>query len=258
MSSSPGVPTRWPGLHERAAQWFRTNGHVDEAITHLRAAGLRSQASELVQANWLTFVDAGRGPTVVAWLQSLGRNSGAFDPAEAVTAAWMAAWFGDEAALARHVQSLEQHADHGPLPDGSHSVESALAMIAGMLGYGGPLAMRRAAERAVELETDGLSPFYAVAHVGLGHAAYVSGELNLAAEMLDRATSCEAAPTLVRVFGLAVQSLAEGELGRHERSRELAERAMEIVDARRDAPAPPSGAGLRGSGSGAGVDGQGE
>ncbi len=36
----------------------------------------------------------------------------------------------------------------------------------------------------------------------------------------------------MKVLGLSVQSLAEGELGRHERSRELAERAMEIVDAR--------------------------
>ncbi len=53
-----------------------------------------------------------------------------------------------------------------------------------MFGYGGPLAMRRASQRAVELETDGLSPFFAIAHLGLGHAAYVTGELNLATEML--------------------------------------------------------------------------
>ena len=63
---------------------------------------------------------------MLAWLQSLGRNPDGFDPAEAVTAAWMAALFGDEAGLARHVQSLEGFADYGPLPDGSHSVESAL------------------------------------------------------------------------------------------------------------------------------------
>ena len=77
-----------------------------------------------------------------------------------------------------------------------------------------------------------LSPFFAIAHLGLGHAAYVTGELNLATEMLSTANLSEAAPAIVRVLGLSVQSLAEGELGRHERSRELAERAMEIVDAR--------------------------
>ena len=46
---------------------------------------------------------------MLAWLQSLGRNPDGFDPAEAVTAAWMAALFGDEAGLARHVQSLEEY-----------------------------------------------------------------------------------------------------------------------------------------------------
>ena len=57
----------------------------------------------------------------------------------------MAALFGDEAGLAGHVQSLEGWADHGPLPDGSRSVESALALIRGLFGYGGPIDMRAAA-----------------------------------------------------------------------------------------------------------------
>ena len=46
--------------------------------------------------------------------------------------------------------------------------------------------MRAAAQRAVELETDGLSPFYAMAHLGVGHAAYVAGELNLATDSLAK------------------------------------------------------------------------
>ena len=176
---------RVPQLHQRAAQWYQANGHVDEAITHLRAAGLRHETAELIQANWLTFVDAGRAPTVLSWLQSLGRNPDGFDPAEAVTAAWMAAMFGDEAGLARHLQSLEGYADYGPLPDGS-----ALGRV-GAGSHRGAVRLRRtsgdarATHRAVELETDGLSPFYCMAHLGLGHAAYVTGELNLATDLLS-------------------------------------------------------------------------
>ncbi|MFI5428555.1 hypothetical protein [Aeromicrobium sp. UC242_57] len=59
---------------------------------------------------------------------------------------------------------------HGPLPDGSQSVESAIAMINGLFGYGGPSQMLHGAERAVTLETDRSSPFYALAQVTLGHA----------------------------------------------------------------------------------------
>ncbi len=223
---------RIPHLHERAAQWHRTNGDIAEAISHLRAAGRRGEAAKLIQANWLTFVDAGRAPTVLSWLQSLGKPPDHADPAEEVTAAWMAALFGDEAGLAGHMQSLDGLGEHGPLPDGSRSVESALALIRGLFGYGGPIDMRAAGARAVELETDGLSPFYAIAHFNLGHAAYVGGELNLATEMLDLAALSEAAPAIIRVVALGAQSLAEDELGRTDRSLELAERAMDTVDTR--------------------------
>jgi LuxR family maltose regulon positive regulatory protein len=107
-----------------------------------------------------------------------------------------------------------------------------VSLIHGLFGYGGPVEMRAAATRAVELETDGLSPFFAIAHVSLGHAAYVAGELNLATETLAKGVLSEAAPAIIKVLGLSVQSLAEGELGRLDRSRELAERAIETVEAR--------------------------
>jgi ATP/maltotriose-dependent transcriptional regulator MalT len=68
--------------------------------------------------------------------------------------------------------------------------------------------------------------------VSLGHSAYVAGELNLATETLAKGVLSEAAPAIIKVLGLSVQSLAEGELGRLEHSRELAERAIETVEAR--------------------------
>jgi LuxR family transcriptional regulator, maltose regulon positive regulatory protein len=231
-------PNRVQKLHERAARWYLTNGHVGEALIHLGAAGLRTEAAQLVQANWLTFVDAGRAPTVLSWMQSLGRNPAAPVPSEEVTAAWMAAIFGDEAGLARHLRTLEEFADLGPLPDGCRSVESAVNLIHTVFGYGGPLEMRAAGERAAALEVDGLLPFYAMARMGLGHAAYVTGELNLAAETLDMASRSEASPAIIRVLALGVQSLTEGELGRLEASRELAERAMGLVDSRNLHPLP--------------------
>ena len=249
-------PERLAELHQRAATWYRDNGYVAEALTHLRAAGHRA-GCRLIAANWLQFVDAGRAPTVLSWLQALGRNPDGVDPVEEVTKAWIAAIFGDEAGLARHIQLLEPFADHGPLPDGSRSIESALALIEGLFGYGGPVAMRAGAQRAAELETDGLSPFYCIAQFSVGHAAFVAGELNLATEFLDRAARSEAGPAIGRVQALSVQSLAEGELGHLDRSRELAERALGMVEDR----APCHAAGVhrvRGHGSGAGQLRQGE
>jgi LuxR family maltose regulon positive regulatory protein len=224
-------PDRVPGLHAKAARWFRDNGHVDEAVMHSLASGSTSDAALLVQANWLKYVDAGRGAKVRDWLRALGTSSIATDPAARVTAAWMAALSGDQAALKAHLTALEEFKDDGPLPDGTRSVESAISMIQGIFGYGGPIEMMTGAQRAVELETDGRSPYYSIAQLSRGHAAYVAGDLELATSLLAKASHNEAAPAVIRVMALATRSLTEGERLNQVLSRELAESAMGVVDA---------------------------
>ena len=224
-------PERVPGLHASAARWFRDHGHVDEAVTHSLASGSTADAAQLVQANWLDYVGVGRTATVVGWLDALGPSSIDRDPAARVTAGWMAAMSGDESGLADHLSALEQVKDIGPLPDGTRSVESAIAMIQGVFGYGGPIEMRAGAERAMELETDGRSPYYSIAHMARGHAAYVAGDLDLAVNLLAKASYNEAAPPMIRMLTLSGLSLAEAERGHQDLSRELAEDAMQVVDA---------------------------
>ena len=103
-----------------------------------------------------------------------GRQSIAKDPAARVTAAWMAAMSGDAGSARRSPGRAGAVRGLGPLPDGARSVESAIAMIQGIFGYGGPVEMTTGAQRALELETDGRSPFYSIAHMARGHAAYVA------------------------------------------------------------------------------------
>ena len=225
-------PDRVAALHNRAATWFREHGDIDEAVKHLLEAGNTGDAAQLVQANWMEFVNAGRTATVVGWLRALGSPSHPGDPATAVTAAWMAALSGDEAALAAHLGVLEEFQDYGPLPDGSRSVASAIAMVQGLFGFGGPIEMSAAAQRAVELETDVGSPFHAIAHLSLGHAAYVAGDLERAGNFLSKATPNEAAQTIVRVLSASIHSLVEAENGHHDRAVELADLAMDMVETR--------------------------
>ena len=89
----------------------------------------------------------------------------------------MARWWATRRSWPTTSQLLAEVGDYGPLPDGSRSVESAVAMIRGLFGYGGPLDTMEAARRAVEIETDSQSPYYAIAHVSLGHALYLLGDL---------------------------------------------------------------------------------
>jgi LuxR family maltose regulon positive regulatory protein len=224
-------PERVPGLHASAARWFGDHGHVDEAVMHSLASGSTGDAAQLVQANWLDYVGVGRTATVVGWLDALGPSSINRDPAGRVMAGWMAAMSGDEEGLTDHLTALEEVKDVGPLPDGTRSVESAVAMIQGVFGYGGPAEMTAAAERAMELETDGRSPYYAIAHMARGHAAYVAGDLDLAVNLLAKASYNEAAPPLIRMLTLSALSLSEAERGHQDLSHELAEEAMQVVDA---------------------------
>ena len=175
-------PDRVPELHARAARWFRDNGHIDQAIRHSLAAGNTGDAALLAQENWLKYLDAGRGATVNAWLEALGPPAVATDPAAGVTAAWMAALRGDPVApgrarpVARGASSTTARCRTAP---GRSSPPSA--MINGLFGYAGPEELAAGVQRAVELETDEQSPYYAVAHFTAGHLAYVRGDLDAAA-----------------------------------------------------------------------------
>ncbi|MET1037068.1 MAG: LuxR C-terminal-related transcriptional regulator [Aeromicrobium sp.] len=223
-------PDRVATLHERAACWFRDNGYVDEAIKHSIAADRTDIAIELIQQKWLQYVDAGRIATVLGWVEAIGRQPGAAEPAASVTAAWLAALVGDEDELTARLGSLDAYRDVGPLPDGTRSVESAVSMIQGLFGYGGPVEMMDGAQRAVAIETDQHSPFYALANVSLGHAAYVAGELDRAVVPLANARLNGHAPAIIQALALSTESLVDDELGESDRSRILADQAMWVLD----------------------------
>ncbi len=225
-------PDRAALLHARAADWLSENGYIDAAVEHALAAGDSGHAASLVQASWLRYFDAGLATTVRRWLLALEASTANHNTATIVTAAWMAALSGQKEEMDRRLDQLSTVSNGVALPDGTRSVESAVALIRGMFGFGGPLDMLASAQRAAELETDGNSPWYAVARVALGHASYVAGDLDAAANVLPKAAYSEAAPALIRILALAMLSLTQAELGRLDRSHKSAADAMKVVEAR--------------------------
>ena len=225
-------PDRAVMLHGRAADWLSENGYVDAAVEHALAAGNSDHAASLVQSCWLQYFDAGLGTTVRRWLRALEASAANQGAATNVTAAWMAALSGQREEMDRRLDQLSTLSDDAALPDGTRSVESAVALIRGLFGFGGPLDMLASAQRAAELETDGNTPWYAVARAALGHAHYVVGDLDAAADVLPKAAYSETAPALMRILALAMLSLTQAERGRLDRSHKSAVDAMEVVDAR--------------------------
>jgi LuxR family maltose regulon positive regulatory protein len=225
-------PDRVKMLHGRAAQWLSENGYIDAAVQHALAADKSDQAASLMQANWLRYFDAGLGTTVGGWLRALQSSPAAQSTPKVVTAAWMAALSGDREEMYRCLEQLSSLSADAALPDRTKSVESAVALIRGLLGFDGPSIMLASARRAIELETDGTSPWYAMANAALGHAAYIAGDLHTAMTVAPKAAYSEAAPALIRIISFGLLSLTQAELGYLDRSRTSAEESMQVVDDR--------------------------
>jgi LuxR family maltose regulon positive regulatory protein len=222
-------PDIGPILYERASAWHRQSGSTDEAIRYALAAGDIADAVNLITRHWFPYVVSGRAATVRAWLRSLGDDRIAAHPLAAHSAAWVAALFGDRESVRRWVPVVRAGEHDGPLPDGIRSLESSAALLDGTFGFDGIRAMRESAARAVELERDPTSPWYALAMTAFGFSLYLSGEPG-AAEPLSKATMNEATVPLVRIAALSAASVVAIEEGRLAQAKELASAVRHVAD----------------------------
>jgi LuxR family transcriptional regulator, maltose regulon positive regulatory protein len=218
-----------PALHARASAWHRLNGSTDEAIGHALAAGDIAAAVDLIARHWPSYVNSGRATMVLRWIQSLDDDQIAAYPSAAHSAAWVAAFSGDREFAQRWIPVVPAGERDGPLPNGMRSLEFSAALFSGLFGFDGIAAMRESAARAVELERDPLSPWYAVAQTALGFSLFLSAEPG-AAEALSRAVTSEAPFPLARIVAFFTASLVATEEGKLDQAKELADAARRIAD----------------------------
>jgi LuxR family maltose regulon positive regulatory protein len=216
-------------LHERASAWHRLSGSTDEAIDHALAAGNVAGAVDLIARHWFAYVDSGRAATVRRWMRSLGDDQIAARPLAAHSAMWAAAFSGDRERVRRWIHVVGAGEHEGPLPDGMPSLDFSAALLRGAFGFDGILAMRESAARAVELERDPMSPWYALALSIFGFSLYLSGDPG-AAEPLNRAIMNEASVPLVQMMALSGASLVATDEGRLAQAKVLASAARHFAD----------------------------
>jgi LuxR family maltose regulon positive regulatory protein len=124
--------------------------------------------------------------TVQGWLGAL--DDGALDsyPPLAVNAAWVWAVSGEPAKAYRCLRAAEHGSFDGIPPDGSVSMESAIARIRAVLAPYGVAQMRIDAKRAVDLEPPA-GPWHVLATTVLGVAELLNGATEAARSALERA-----------------------------------------------------------------------
>jgi LuxR family transcriptional regulator, maltose regulon positive regulatory protein len=221
-------PELVPELHRRAWRWYRTRGLVGRAVAHAQAAADVDVAAELVAAEYSAMVQGGQIETVRSWLTGFQDAQIEGHAPLAVAAAWVAALTGERERAARFTEAARRGSWDGPMPDGTASLESALAIMSSAFGLDGVSRMHSVAQRAVELEP-ATTLHGATALELLGIAQALEGEFARARDVLDEAVRLagETSTGTLSLAHLAVISLREGD---EETAFGHAQRAHAVVE----------------------------
>jgi LuxR family maltose regulon positive regulatory protein len=216
-------------LHRRACDWHMQHGSLSEAIQHAIQADDASTIRELIAANWYEYVRAGRIATVAGWLRAVGEQRLRSEPLLAVTLAWVGALSGHPNEVRKWLPVAERGRHHGPLPDGHSSLESSIAMLEGVFGFGGLDHALERARRAESQESVPASPWYAAAKFALGCQLYLHGDRARALDYLNEAVrvSRPAVPFIL-MSALGFVSMVIGDEGSIDKAEARAREALDI------------------------------
>ena len=228
MSDRPDLV---PILRRRASAWLEDAGYVEGAIQQAIAATDYELVRQLIARHWFGYVLDGRIASVERWLESLPEEMIAHDAALCLVKAWISALYGEREESERFLALAEGSSHEGPLPDGTASVESGVALVRGVFGYGGIRAMAEAIQNAAELESERISPRTVLADLGLGLSLYYRGDTSRARKPLEeglRLTSID--QPVLRIGVLYALSLVAGDEGHLEEAESLAREARGALE----------------------------
>ena len=177
-------PDLAPRLLARAADWCEANGQPEAAIAYAQAAGDVDRVARLVVTSGVSVYQSGRAATASRWISWLEEH-GALERNAALAAlgALLATVWAEPTEAERWADAAERGSYEGPLPDGSASVDSWLALLRAQLCREGAARMRADAELAVRTIAR-QSPFWPHALGLLAIARWLAGEIDQADDLL--------------------------------------------------------------------------
>lgn len=138
--------------HRRAMQWWLQEDDPTQAIHHAIEAGIYEVAAELICSHWLEYMLNGWLESLREWINRFPQDAMASYPPILVASAWIMAFNGDVKATHRFAAAAREASFNGPLPDGSASYASSVAILRAGLGHDGMKDANANAEEAYRLE----------------------------------------------------------------------------------------------------------
>jgi LuxR family maltose regulon positive regulatory protein len=128
-------------LHLKAAAWFESEGHPDEAVDHALRSGDMVRARELVLKHWLPVLHRGEVATALRWLNALPESRDGMDPSVPLARCWALFISGHSLAIEPHLEQaanaferlVSEGSLHGMKQD---QVAAQLAMMRSVLARG--------------------------------------------------------------------------------------------------------------------------
>jgi LuxR family maltose regulon positive regulatory protein len=178
-------------LHQRAADWYESNGFPALALEHLLHTDDWDRAVRLTAKLARPTYMAGQITTVQRWLAALGDANIARYPPLAVLACWESVLTGDTTRAERRAAVVDAaFFDGGPV-DGTASFDSARALLRGAMCASGPERMMADAAYCVAQEP-AWSPWRDSALWLLAEAHLLAGHLDEARALFAEASTVAA------------------------------------------------------------------
>jgi LuxR family transcriptional regulator, maltose regulon positive regulatory protein len=169
--TEPGIIT---ALHQRAADWYESNGFPELALEQLLQTDDWDRSVRLTAKLYLPTYQAGRLSTVQRWLAALGDENIARYPPLAVFAGWEAVLTGATTRAERWAAVVDAASFDGEPASGEASFDSARALLRAGMCASGPEQMM--ADAVFNLAQEPVwSPWHSDALWALGEAHLLAG-----------------------------------------------------------------------------------
>ena len=159
------LPADPPGLHRRAVEWHEQHREHEAAMGHALATRDAELATNVMFRRFGKLVADGKLTTLERWLDAIAQIGGQPDsPLLALARAWLAYMRNQRSDFERWLAIAASSEYEGVLPDGSSSLEvavAALEMVAGLVGSSEPRCRRASCAKPVpeEARTGARPPF---------------------------------------------------------------------------------------------------
>jgi LuxR family maltose regulon positive regulatory protein len=216
--------------HRRATEWWLEEGDVAQAIHHAMEADDHKRAADLICANWLEYMLGGWLETLGEWINRIPIDAMLAYPPVLVASTWISAFSGDVKATHRFAAAARVASFDGPMPDGSASYTSAVAILRAGIGHDGMEDAQRHAELAYRIELPG-SPWRQLAAALAGVNRFGLGRYEDARVALTEAAQTPAGEAGTATYARGQLALLEMAYGNWEKGSHQADIACAQIEA---------------------------